>query len=93
VKEISRAITRSSEHSTDLLTQPTRTFLSIVEEEFRFNRDVQKEDYLKTSADQLFASIRAVVRQTRIGILTGFEICIQPDWCPQGKENVPNEYK
>lgn len=53
------AITRTMEHSIDLLalqgdqaTDPE--FLSTVEEVFRLNRDIRKEDCLRTSTDHLF---------------------------------------
>ena len=98
MKEALSAITRTTEHSIDLLTlhgdQATDPkFLSTVEEVFRLNRDIRKEDYLQTSTDHLFASARAAAREARIGMLTGFEICIRPDWCPQGEEDIPDEYK
>jgi hypothetical protein len=98
VKEVLSAITRTTEHSVDLLalqgdqaTDPE--FLSTVEEVFRLNRDIRKEDYLRTSTDHLFASARAAAREARIGMLTGFDICIGSDWCPQGEEAIPDAFK
>jgi hypothetical protein len=98
VKEVLVAITRTTEHSINLLTlqgdQATDSkLLSIIEEVFRLNKDIRKEDYLRTSTDHLFASARAAAREARIGMLTGFEICLRPDWCPRGEEDIPDEYK
>jgi hypothetical protein len=98
VKEVLRGITRTTEHSIDLLalqgdqaTDPE--FLSTVEEVFRLNRDIRKGDYLRTPTDHLFASARAAAREARIGMLTGFDLCIGWDWCPQGEEAIPDAFK
>lgn len=98
VKEGLGAIMRTTEHSIGLLalqedqaTDPE--FLSTVEEVFRLNRDIRKEDYLRTSTDHLFASARAGTRQARIGMLTGFDLCIGSDWCLQGEEAIPDAFR
>jgi hypothetical protein len=98
VKEALSAIMCSTEHSIDLVTlqgdQATDPkFLITVEEVFQQNRNIRGEDYLRTSTDHLLASARAAAGETRIGILTGFDICIRADWCTQGEEDIADEYK
>lgn len=66
-------------------------FLAVVKDVFQSNEKVKVVDYLREPADHLFASARFAAREARVGMMTGFDACIWPDWCPVGEEKLPRE--
>jgi hypothetical protein len=66
-------------------------FLAVVNKTFQSSKTVRAKDYLRQPADHVFASARSAARQARIGMMTGFELCIWPPHCPKGEGKLPPE--
>ncbi|KAF8244373.1 hypothetical protein K440DRAFT_666494 [Wilcoxina mikolae CBS 423.85] len=61
-------------------------FLGVVRKIFRRNGNIKTEDYVREAEEHVFAPARGVASAARFGMMTGFDACMVPDYCPKGEE-------
>jgi hypothetical protein len=61
-------------------------FLRVIEDIFKPNQKLRCEDYRLSAVDHTFVPARGMAEMAQIGMQTGFQACLYPDYCPRPDE-------